>query len=155
MRARDRTHHDVRSSKHPEKGARGARASPRGTDRARPNGIDRCGQHSADQRRHVIDQTADFGIEIAILDRKARALDASDLTRQFEGRDRLDEDVETHLRTELGQLVGGVQTGPGTGDVYEDARALGLAGGTERVEFRPKARMIAAIHGFPQKGSTG
>jgi hypothetical protein len=104
---------------------------------------------SADQRCDVVDQTANFGIEVAVADREGIAFDARDLARQFEGTNGLDEDVQTNLGAELGNFVRGFQSSAGPRNIHENACAFRLSGGAQHVELRSKAGMISAIHRFP------
>ena len=43
-----------------------------------------------DESRHLVDQAADCGVEVAAADRERRFVRADHFTRQFEGADRLE-----------------------------------------------------------------
>jgi hypothetical protein len=104
----------------------------------------RSGPHH--ESGHVVDETTDFRIEIAVSNREGRLLRPNDLAGEFEGADRLDEDIEPNLGSQLRLNARSIEPRSGPRNIHELARTLALTCRAENVETCLKSRMAAAIH---------
>ncbi len=103
------------------------------------------GSGSGDERSDIVDESTDLGFEVAVADREARPLMPNDLTGEFEGTDRLNEDIEPYLRTQFREFALRREAGSRTRDIQERAGPLAVAGRAEGIELGSEAWVIAAI----------